>query len=145
VIGRPLRRPGQDDWAGELGKIQISRSRSPLVAGISVNWHAIVSLFGSWVLLASVLTAIIGVGLGALVGHADTETRNNNRTRVGLRFGSLGLIISALNSTKLAYLDPAIVFSLIDLIVVLFLAVEIGRRTGSPQQPHRRTARADGA
>jgi hypothetical protein len=59
----------------------------------------------------------------------------------GLRFGSLGLIIigTQLNGNS-AYLGPAIVFSLIDLIVVLYLAVEIGRHTGHatglpPAQP----------
>jgi hypothetical protein len=99
------------------------------------------------VLLASVLTAIVGVGLGALVGHADAETRNATGLVSGLRFGSLGLIIigTQLNGNP-AYLGPAIVFSLIDLIVVLFLAVEIGRHTGHataspPAQPQPPLAR----
>ena len=61
----------------------------------------------------------------------------------GLRFGSLGLIIigTQLHANS-AYLGPAIVFSLIDLIVVLFLAVEIGRHTirataSPPAKPQR--------
>jgi hypothetical protein len=63
----------------------------------------------------------------------------------GLRFGSLGLIIigTQLNGNP-AYLGPAIVFSLIDLIVVLFLAVEIGRHTASPSSPAAPQQRADG-
>ena len=50
----------------------------------------------------------------------------------GLRFGSLGLIIigTQLNGNA-DYLGPAIVFSLVDLILVLLLSVEIGRRGGS--------------
>jgi predicted Na+-dependent transporter len=117
-------------WSAELAKISNLALGLALVAGISVNWHAIVSLLGSWVLLASVLIAIVGVGLGALVGRADTETRTTAGLVSGLRFGSLGLIIigTQLNGNA-AYLGPAIVFSLIDLIVVLFIAVEIGRHT----------------
>jgi predicted Na+-dependent transporter len=131
-------------WPAELGRISNLALGLALVAGISVNWHAIVSLLGSWVLLASVLIAIVGVGLGALVGRSDTETRTTTGLVSGLRFGSLGLIIigTQLNGNP-AYLGPAIVFSLIDLIVVLFIAVEIGRhstprtasRPDTPQRP----------
>lgn len=144
-------------WPTELGKISNLALVIALVAGISVNWHAIVSLFGSWVLLASGLTAIVGVALGALVGHSDTRTRNTTGLVSGLRFGSLGLIIigTQLHANS-AYLGPAIVFSLIDLIVVLFLAVEIGRHTiratasppAKPQRtspPESRTEHPDGA
>jgi predicted Na+-dependent transporter len=134
-------------WPTELGKVSNLALAIALVAGISVNWHAIVSLFGSWVLLASVLTAIVGVALGALVGRSDAETRTTTGLVSGLRFGSLGLIIigTQLNGNS-AYLGPAIVFSLIDLIVVLFIAVEIGRRGGSaktppPAEPERPPAR----
>ena len=124
------------DWPVELGKISNLALAIALVAGISVNFHAIVSLFGSWVLLASVLTALVGVGLGALVGRSDTKTRTTTGLVSGLRFGSLGLIIigTQLNGNS-AYLGPAIVFSLVDLIVVLFLAVEIGRHTSTATAP----------
>jgi predicted Na+-dependent transporter len=119
-----------ETWPTELGKVSNLALAIALVAGISVNWHAIVSLLGSWVLLASVLTAMVGVGIGGLAGRANAETRNTTGLVSGLRFGSLGLIIigTQLHGNS-AYLGPAIVFSLIDLIVVLFLAVEIGRHT----------------
>jgi bile acid:Na+ symporter, BASS family len=125
------------DWPTELGKISNLALAVALVAGISVNWHAIVSLLGSWVLLACALTALVGVALGALVGRTDAETRNTTGLVSGLRFGSLGLIIIG---TQLHgnpdYLGPAIVFSLIDLIVVLFIAVEIGRHTAKAGTEH---------
>ena len=83
-------------------------------------------------LLASALTAIAAVVLGELVGYASTETRAATGLVSGLRFGSLGLIIigTQLNGNA-DYLGPAIVFTLVDLILVLFLSVEIGRRGGS--------------
>jgi predicted Na+-dependent transporter len=119
-------------WQVELAKVSNLALAIALVAGISVNWQAIVSLLGSWVLLASALTAAVAVVLGGLVGHADAETRASTGLVSGLRFGSLGLIIIG---TQLHgnpdYLGPAIVFSLVDLIVVLLLSVEIGRRGGS--------------
>jgi predicted Na+-dependent transporter len=116
-------------WQVELGKASNLALAIALTAGIAVNWQAIVSLLGSWVLLASAITAIVSVALGALIGHADAATRTTTGLVSGLRFGSLGLIIIG---TQLHgnpdYLGPAIVFSLVDLILVLVLSVEIGRR-----------------
>jgi BASS family bile acid:Na+ symporter len=121
-------------WQVELGKISNVALALALIAGISVNWKAIVSLFGSWVLLASVLTAVVAVVLGGLVGRADSETRTTTGLVSGLRFGSLGLIIIGTQLHGNAdYLGPAIVFSLVDLIAVLFLSVEIGRRGASTE------------
>jgi predicted Na+-dependent transporter len=123
-------------WQVQLVKIANLALAVALIAGISVNWSSIVSLLGSWVLLASALIAIVGVILGVLVGRADVETRTTTGLVSGLRFGSLGLIIIG---TQLhgdaAYLGPAIVFSLIDLVVVMFLSVEIGRRSGAAAEP----------
>ena len=132
------------DWPTELGKISNLALAVALVAGISVNWHAIVSLLGSWVLLACALTALVGVALGALVGRTDSETRNTTGLVSGLRFGSLGLIIIGTQlHGNAAYLGPAIVFSLVDLILVLFIAVEIGRH--AVKAGHARPAQALGA
>jgi predicted Na+-dependent transporter len=119
-------------WQVGLAKVSNLALAIALIAGISVNWQAIVSLLGSWVLLASALTAIVAVALGALVGHASPETRTTTGLVSGLRFGSLGLIVigTQLNGNA-DYLGPAIVFSLVDLILVLFLSVEIGRH-GQP-------------
>ena len=121
-------------WQVELARVSNLALALALVAGISVNWQAIVSLFGSWVLLASALTAIVSVVLGGLVGYASAETRTTTGLVSGLRFGALGLIIIGTQLHGNAdYLGPAIVFSLVDLILVLFLSVEIGRRAGSTQ------------
>ena len=66
------------------------------------------------------------------VGFADPETRTTTGLVSGLRFGSLGLIIIGTQLGGNAdYLGPAIVFSLVDLILVLLLSVEIGHHAGS--------------
>ncbi|HEV7495930.1 bile acid:sodium symporter [Baekduia sp.] len=120
-------------WQVELTKVSNLALALALVAGISVNWQAIVSLLGSWVLLASALTAIVAVALGGVVGRADPETRTTTGLVSGLRFGSLGLIIIGTQLHGNAdYLGPAIVFSLVDLIIVLLLSVEIGHRSPDP-------------
>jgi BASS family bile acid:Na+ symporter len=95
-------------WQAELARVSNLALAIALIAGIAVNWQAIVSLFGSWVLLASALTAIVSVVLGGLVGHGDTETRTTTGLVSGLRFGSLGLIIigTQLNGNA-DYLGPS--------------------------------------
>jgi BASS family bile acid:Na+ symporter len=116
-------------WQVELAKVSNLALAIALIAGISVNWQAIVSLLGSWVLLASALTAIAAVVLGGLLGYANPETRTTTGLVSGLRFSALGLIVIGTQLHGNAdYLGPAIVFSLVDLILVLFLSVEIGRR-----------------
>jgi predicted Na+-dependent transporter len=116
-------------WQVELAKISNLALAIALIAGISVNWQAIVSLLGSWVLLASALTAIAAVVLGGLLGYANPATRTTTGLVSGLRFSALGLIVIGTQLHGNAdYLGAAIVFSLVDLILVLFLSVEIGRR-----------------
>jgi hypothetical protein len=77
-------------WQVELGKVSNLALAIALIAGIAVNWSAIVSLLGSWVLVASALTAIVSVVLGGLVGRADTETRTTTGLVSGLRFRVAG-------------------------------------------------------
>jgi BASS family bile acid:Na+ symporter len=117
------------EWTTGLVKIANLALVIAIAAGIGVNWQAIVDLFGSWVLAASVLIVAIATGLGMLLGGKSAETRNTTGLVSGLRFGSLGLIIIG---TQLGgnpdYLGPAIVFALLDLLFPMLLAIEIGRR-----------------
>jgi BASS family bile acid:Na+ symporter len=117
------------EWTIGLVKVANIALVIAIAAGVAVNWHAIVDLFGSWVLAASVLIVAIATGLGMLLGWKSAETRNTTGLVSGLRFGSLGLIIIG---TQLGgnpdYLGPAIVFALLDLLFPMVLAIEIGRR-----------------
>jgi bile acid:Na+ symporter, BASS family len=121
------------EWTIGLVKIANIALVIAIAAGIAVNWHAIVELFGSWVLAASVLIIAIATGLGMLLGMLlggkTAETRNTTGLVSGLRFGSLGLIVIG---TQLGgnpdYLGPAIVFALLDLLFPMMLAIEIGRK-----------------
>ncbi len=117
-------------WRPELVKVANLALGLALVAGLAVNWSTIVALFGSRMLLASLLIAVLALVLGLLVGGSDPSTRTTTGLISGLRFSSLGLIIigTQLNGNP-DYLGPAIVFALVDMVVCMFIAVEIGRKT----------------
>ena len=116
-------------WQPKLVKVANLALAIALVAGIAVNWSTIVSLFGSRTMLASVVVVAIALVLGLLVGVKEPATRATTGLVSGLRFSSLGLIIIG---TQLGgdpdYLGPAIVFALVDMVICMFVAIEMGRR-----------------
>jgi predicted Na+-dependent transporter len=117
------------EWTTGLVKIANLALVIAIAAGVGVNWQTIVDLFGSWVLAASLLILAIAIGLGMLLGGKSAQTRNTTGLVSGLRFGSLGLIIIG---TQLGgnpdYLGPALVFALLDFLLPIVLAIEIGRK-----------------
>ena len=116
-------------WQPELVNVANLALVIALVAGIAVNWSAIVSLFGSRALLASLAIAAVALALGFSVGMRNPATRATTGLISGLRFASLGLIIigTQLNGDP-AILGPAIVFAPVDMVVSMVVAVEIGRK-----------------
>jgi BASS family bile acid:Na+ symporter len=116
-------------WQPELVKASNLALVIALVTGIAANWHTIVTMFGSWVIVTAIVIVIVGLATGALLGGRKAETRNTTMLVSGMRFGSLGLIIIGTQLNGAAnYIGPAITFSLVDLILPMLLAVEIGRR-----------------
>jgi len=117
------------EWTTGLVKVANLALVIAIAAGVGVNWQTIVDLFGSWVLAASVLIVAIAIGLGLLLGGRSVQTRNTTGLVSGLRFGSLGLIIIG---TQLGgnpdYLGPALVFALLDFLLPIVLAIEMGRK-----------------
>jgi BASS family bile acid:Na+ symporter len=117
------------EWTGGLVKIANLALVVAIAAGISVNWQTIVDLLGSWVLVASLVIIAIALTLGLLLGVKDTQIRTTTGLVSGMRFGSLGLVIIG---TQLGgnpdYLGPALVFALLDVLLPIVLAIEIGRR-----------------
>jgi BASS family bile acid:Na+ symporter len=117
------------EWTGGLVKIANLALVVAIAAGISVNWQTIVDLLGSWVLVASLVIIAIALTLGLLLGVKDAQTRTTTGLVSGMRFGSLGLVIIG---TQLGgnpdYLGPALVFALLDVLLPIVLAIEIGRR-----------------
>ena len=130
LIARARHADHAREWTAGLTKIANIALVIALAAGISVNWQTIVDLFGSWVLVASIVIAAIALALGMLLGRKSAETRTTTGLVSGMRFGSLGLIIigTQLNGNA-GYLGPALVFTLLDFVLPLVLAIEIGRKT----------------
>jgi predicted Na+-dependent transporter len=131
-------------WRDELVKVANLALAVALATGIAANWNTIKSMFGSWVIVTAIIIVIIAGALGVLLGLLVGDRSADIRTTTGLvsifRFGSLGLIIigSQLHGDP-TYLGPAITFALVDFILPLALAVEIGHRaqatTPTPAQP----------
>jgi len=116
-----------------------------LVAGIPVNWSTIVSLFGSLVLLASLTVVLVSLAAGYFTGGKNAAARASTGLVSGVRFSSLGLIIigTQLHGNP-SYLGPAIVFALVDTIVPIFVAVEMGRRVRTSASGSKPAASRDG-
>jgi len=116
------------DWTAGLVKVANLALVIALATGIAVNWATIVGMFGSWVLVASIIIIAAGVLRGAS-SEVVTPAHTTTALLSGLRFGSLGLIIigTQLDGNP-GYLGPAITFALPDFILPLVLAVEVGRK-----------------
>jgi len=123
------------NWQPELVKAANLALVVALATGISANWSTIVSMFGSWVIVTAIIIIIILAGaLGLLPGGKSAEVRTTTGMVSVFRFASLGLIIiGAQLGGNPVYLGPAITFALVDFIVPLALAVEIGHRAGTPE------------
>jgi BASS family bile acid:Na+ symporter len=118
-----------DHWKGGLEKASNIALYIALAAGIGANWEDIVSVLGSWVLVASIVIIVVYVGLGWLAGLLSSlEGRITVSTMTSMRFTPVGLIVIAtvLNNQS-DYLVPALIFALIDTIIPFGFGAEIGR------------------
>lgn len=119
-------------WQPELVKGSNLALVIALATGIAANWSTIVSMFGSWVSVTAIGIIIVAGVLGLLLGGRSAEVRTTTGLVSSFRFGSLGLIIigTQLDGNP-TYLGPAIMFALVDFILPIAVAVEIGRRAGA--------------
>jgi BASS family bile acid:Na+ symporter len=132
LMGRARYTEHADTWKVGLEKISNVALFIAIAAGIAVNWHTVVGLFGSWVIVVSAVIILIFVGLGALVGFNDRSTAITVGLLTSLRFTPIGLIVitTQLNGAAV-YLAPALVFALVDTIIPFIAGIEIGR-LGAP-------------
>jgi BASS family bile acid:Na+ symporter len=129
LVGHARYTEHADAWKTGLEKISNIALYIAIVTGIAVNWHAIVSLIGSWVIVAATVMILVFMALGALIGLKDRPTAISGAMVTGMRFQPIGLIII---TTQLhgnpAYLAPALVFALIDTFLMFGIGIELGRR-----------------
>jgi bile acid:Na+ symporter, BASS family len=134
AAGLVIRARYAENWQPELVKAANLALVVALATGISANWSTIVSMFGSWVIVTAIIIIILAGALGLLPGGKSAEVRTTTGMVSVFRFASLGLIIiGAQLGGNPVYLGPAITFALVDFIVPLALAVEIGHRAGTPE------------
>ena len=143
LIGHARYTEHAEAWKSGLEKISNIALYIAIVAGLAVNWADIVSLLGSWVLVAASVMILVFMALGALIGLRDRSVAISGAMVTGMRFQPIGLIII---TTQLggnsAYLAPALVFALIDTVLMFGIGIEIGRRqptakpTANPASPH---------
>jgi predicted Na+-dependent transporter len=124
-------------WQGDLVRIANLALAIALATGVAANWSTIKSMFGSWVFITALVIIAVAAALGLLLGGRHAEVRLTTGFVSGLRFTSLGLIIigTQLDANPI-YLGPAITFALVDFIIPLALAVEIGHRAKTQVTNH---------
>jgi BASS family bile acid:Na+ symporter len=107
-----------------------------LALGIGGHWKLLVHTIGSRTLIASVVIVVLYAVSGWIVGVRDQSAAIAISMVSSLRFGAIGLIViaSTLNNEG-AYLAPALIFCLVDMIVPFVLGLEIGRYLGRAQRP----------
>lgn len=128
-------------WKAALEKVSNVALYVAIAIGLGINWKLFVSLIGSWTIAASVVMVVVFIALGFLIGVRDPSTRLTGAMVTGMRFQPLGFVIIAtqLNNNG-AYLTPALIFALVDTVVVFVIGAELGRL--SPAKHRAEVARA---
>jgi BASS family bile acid:Na+ symporter len=123
-----------DSWKAGLEKISNIALYAAIALGIAINWSVIVSLLGSWTIVASIVMVVLFVALGLPIGLADRPARVSGAMVTGMRFQPIGFVIIATQlHNNSAYLAPALLFALVDTIVVFVIGAELGRLTPAPK------------
>jgi bile acid:Na+ symporter, BASS family len=128
-------------WKEGLEKVSNIALYIAIGAGIAANWKVLVSIIGSWVIVASVVIIVISVVLGGAVGFKDPHTRTTTAMISSMRFTPIGLIVITTQLHGQAqYLVPGLVFALIDTIIPFLIGAEIGRHASPAQKAERKGA-----
>jgi len=115
-------------WKASLEKTSNIALYIAIGVGIAVNWKSIVSVLGSWVILASVLIIVVYAVLGWALAFRNQRAAITSSNIAAMRFTPIGLlVISTVLHNQGAYLTPALVAGFADTVVPFVIAAEIGR------------------
>jgi len=118
----------RDSWKAGLEKTSNIALYIAIAVGVAVNWKSIVAVFGSWVILASVVLIVVYAALGWAVAFRNQQSAITISNITAMRFTPIGLlVISTVLHNQSAYLTPALVAGFIDTVVPFVIAAEIGR------------------
>jgi BASS family bile acid:Na+ symporter len=132
-------------WGPQLERVSNIALVIAIAAGIAVNWHDLVDLLGSRVIIVSTVVVVAGAALGWVAAFPQRDMAIASSMVSAMRFTPIGLVVimTQLDGNG-TYLAPALVFALVDTIVPFVLGLEIGRwttaHTSTPTQPARAAA-----
>jgi BASS family bile acid:Na+ symporter len=134
LIGRARYTEHAAGWKAALERVSNVALYIAIVMGAAVNWKEVVSLFGSWVLVCSILLILINMALGFLVGLKDRPAGLAGLSVTSEMFTPIGLIIIGTQlHNQGTYLAPALVFAAFDTFIPVLIGVEIGRYLTRPK------------
>jgi BASS family bile acid:Na+ symporter len=129
----------RDSWKAGLEKISNIALWIAIAIGVGVNWKSIVSVLGTWVILASVVLIVVYAALGWAVAFRTQQSAITVSNITAMRFTPIGLlVISTVLHNQGAYLTPALVAGFIDTVVPFVIAAEIGRYVSRGDRSHAR-------
>lgn len=118
----------RDAWKAGLEKISNIALYIALLAGLAANWQAVVTILGTWVILASTVIVIVYIVLGWVIAFRNPTAAVTISMVSAMRFTPIGLVvISTVLHSQGDYLTPALMFALIDTIIPFAAGAEIGR------------------
>ena len=124
----------RDSWKAGLEKTSNIALYIAIGVGLAANWKSVVSVLGSWVILASAVIVLVYVVLGWAVAFRNQQAAITISMMSAMRFTPIGLVvISTVLHNQGVYLAPALVFALVDTIVPFAIAAEIGRFVSRPR------------
>ena len=121
------RRAGAAALTGPLVGISNVAVGAALVIGVVAHWAEIVSVLRSCVIPATLLIIAAGMAMGAAAARERADATTASLVS-GMRFAALALVlISTSVNDDPAYLAPALVYSLLDLVVSIGVGLWLGR------------------
>jgi predicted Na+-dependent transporter len=122
------------DWAPQLNKLATLALLIVIVSSIVVDFTTILTLFGSFAILAGILLVLIAFMLGYFLGGSDERVRRVTGTVTGCRAAGPALLIA----TESFPADPKVTAGVIAVGVIASLlpaivAMEWGRRSAEEQ------------
>jgi len=118
----------RDGWKAGLEKTSNIALYIAIGVGVAANWKSIVSVLGSWVILASVLIILVYAVLGWALAFRNRKSAITSSNIAAMRFTPIGLlVISTVLHNQGPYLTPALVAGFMDTVVPFVIAAEIGR------------------
>jgi bile acid:Na+ symporter, BASS family len=118
----------RDGWKAGLQKTSNIALYALVAFGLAANWKLVVTVIGTWVVIASIVLVLVYAVLGYAVAFRDQRAAITSSAISMMRFTPIGLVvISTVLHNQGAYLAPALVFSLVATIVPFVIAAEAGK------------------